>query len=64
MLFRRLAVFAGGFTLEAAEEVCGTVDNVACDVLDGMVSLEEQSLIVIDTASVYRGDRYRLDLNE
>ena len=45
VLFRRLAVFAGGFTLEAAEEVCGTVDDVACDVLDGMVSLEEQSLM-------------------
>jgi predicted ATPase/class 3 adenylate cyclase len=44
-LFRRLSVFAGGFTLEAAEEVCGTVGPVECDVLDGLASLEEKSLL-------------------
>jgi predicted ATPase/class 3 adenylate cyclase/DNA-binding CsgD family transcriptional regulator len=42
-LFRRLAVFAGGFTLEAAEAVAGA--EVEGDVLDGVVALIEQSLL-------------------
>ncbi len=40
-LFRRLAVFVGGFTLEAAEAVCG--DGGA--VLAGVGSLVDQSLV-------------------
>ncbi len=42
--FRRLAVFVGGFTLEAAEAVAGG-DDLAIDVLDGVASLVEQSLL-------------------
>ena len=41
ILFRRLAVFVGGWTLEAAEAVCG---DPGIDVLDGMISLVHQSL--------------------
>ena len=47
-LFRRLAVFAGGFTLEAAEAVAagdaGT-DGVLPSVLDGLASLVDKSLV-------------------
>jgi predicted ATPase/DNA-binding XRE family transcriptional regulator len=42
-LFRRLAVFAGGFTLTTAEAVAGT--DGAHPVLDGVVTLVEQSLL-------------------
>jgi predicted ATPase/DNA-binding winged helix-turn-helix (wHTH) protein len=52
-LFERLGIFAGGFTLEAAEKVAGKESNflTAFDqktftVLDGITSLIEQSLIV------------------
>lgn len=41
-LFRRLAIFVGGFTLDAAEAVSGEDDM---DVLDGVSSLVEQSLL-------------------
>ncbi|MCD6058137.1 MAG: adenylate/guanylate cyclase protein [Thermomicrobiales bacterium] len=42
-LFRRLAVFAGGLTLEAAEAVA--LPGAALPVLDGVVALVEQSLL-------------------
>ncbi len=44
-LFRRLSVFAGGWTLEAAEEVCGVDDGVPLDMLDGLSSLVDKSLV-------------------
>jgi predicted ATPase/tRNA A-37 threonylcarbamoyl transferase component Bud32 len=60
-LFRRLAVFAGGFTFEAAEAVCQPVsvrgetqhgsartrvEQQTTDVLDGITSLVDKSLLV------------------
>ena len=42
-LFRRLAVFAGGFTLDGAEAVAAPDSRLA--VLDGVVALVEQSLV-------------------
>src|SRR5207249_11805847 len=42
-LFRRLAVFAGGWTLEAAEAVCSPGDEL--DVLTGLESLVDKSLV-------------------
>ena len=45
-LFRRLAVFVDGWTLEAAEAVCGAEDMPAATVLDGLGSLVSSSLVV------------------
>ncbi|MFN8472627.1 MAG: adenylate/guanylate cyclase domain-containing protein [Anaerolineae bacterium] len=44
-LFRRLAVFMGGFSLEAAEVVCNAKDDLDVDVFDGIGSLVKQSLL-------------------
>ena len=58
VLFRRLSVFAGGFTLEAVERV-GAGDGVAApDVLDLLTHLVERSLVAFDAPE---GEaRYRL----
>jgi len=58
-LFRRLSVFAGGFELEAAEEVCATGAVEAGEVLALLGSLVEQSLVVAE-ASPEGGTRYRM----
>ena len=47
-LFARMSVFAGGATLDAVEAVCG--DDTVPDVLDGMSSLLEKNLLVVDAA--------------
>jgi predicted ATPase/serine/threonine protein kinase/Tfp pilus assembly protein PilF len=44
-LFARLAVFNGGFTLSAAEAVSAAVGPLALDVLDGVASLVDKSLV-------------------
>src|SRR5262245_54122968 len=44
-LFRRLAVFVGGCTLEAAEAVCAVEGDLGIDVLDGLGSLVDKSLL-------------------
>ena len=44
-LFRRLSVFAGGCTLEAVEAVCDTKGDLGLDVLDGMASMVDKSLV-------------------
>ena len=44
-LFRRLAVFAGGFGLESAEVVATAVGELGGDVLDGVTTLVSQSLL-------------------
>jgi predicted ATPase/DNA-binding CsgD family transcriptional regulator len=45
VLFRRLAVFAGGFTLEAAEAVATGSDEPAIDPFEGVASLTDKSLL-------------------
>jgi non-specific serine/threonine protein kinase len=47
-LFARLSVFAGGWTLEAAEAVCAGEGIAADDVLDLLTRLMDQSLVVVD----------------
>lgn len=44
-LFSRMSVFAGGCTLDAAESVCTAPGDLATDVLDGLTSLVNNSLI-------------------
>jgi non-specific serine/threonine protein kinase len=44
-LFRRLAVFVDGCTLEAAEAVCNADGNLPIDVLDGCTALVDNSLL-------------------
>jgi predicted ATPase/DNA-binding NarL/FixJ family response regulator len=44
-LFRRLAVFVGGCTLEAVEAVSGAPGDLGLDVLDGAASLVDKSLL-------------------
>ena len=45
MLFRRLAIFVGGFTLEAAQAVADTGGDLGMNVLDGITSLVDQNLL-------------------
>src|SRR5690606_37859527 len=44
-LFQRLSVFAGGATLEAAEAICNPNGDLGVDVLDGIASLVDESLL-------------------
>jgi len=45
MLFRRLSVFVSGCTLESVEAVCNAKIDLELDVLDGMASLVDKSLL-------------------
>ncbi|MFZ0954207.1 MAG: protein kinase [Candidatus Sulfotelmatobacter sp.] len=44
-LFRRLSVFAGGCNLEGVEAVCATKSDLNLDLLDGMASMVDKSLV-------------------
>jgi predicted ATPase len=44
-LFRRLSVFSGGCTFEAAEAVCRAVAEPTVDVLNGLASLVDKNLL-------------------
>ena len=45
LLLRRLAVFAGGFDLAAAETVCAAMDSTPTPVIDVLARLVEKSLV-------------------
>jgi predicted ATPase len=47
-LFARLSVFAGGCSLEAANEVCNARSDLTVSTLDGLSSLVNKSLLVVD----------------
>src|SRR5438445_688378 len=55
-LLRRVSVFAGGFSLELAEQICAWATLDAADMLDLLGTLVSKSLIVHDVT----GSRYRL----
>jgi predicted ATPase len=57
-LFRRLGVFAGGCTLEAAEAVAGSGDEL--EIFDGLASLVDKSLLRLDES----GDEPRFRMLE
>ena len=57
-LFRRLSVFAGGFSLEAAEWICPGGEITDLDVLDLLARLVDKSLVITEELE---GDvRYRM----
>jgi predicted ATPase/class 3 adenylate cyclase len=60
VLFRRLAVFLGGFDLDAAQAVCGSEHVQRYHVLDQLTLLVDKSLVVAENAS----DRMRYRLLE
>ena len=58
ILFRRLAIFSGGFELDAAEEVCAGDGLQAVEVADMLARLAEKSLVTVEEGG--RERRYRL----
>jgi DNA-binding NarL/FixJ family response regulator len=60
-LFRHLAVFVGGCTLEAAEAVCSALEDRAVSILEGVASLLDKSLV---RQSEQKGGKLRLFLLE
>jgi len=58
-LFRRLAVFAGGWTLEAAEGICNIDHDLGADVLDGLDVLIDNNLIT-ETEAAAEAPRFTM----
>jgi predicted ATPase/class 3 adenylate cyclase len=57
-LFRRLAIFSGGFTLEAAEAVSASIEAQTVEVMEGLESLVDKSLVQAEESP--SGARYRM----
>jgi predicted ATPase len=57
-LFRKLSIFAGGFTLQAASSVCGTSEIDEITLLDLLSSLVDKSLVQAE--QIESGTRYRM----
>jgi len=60
LLLLRLSVFAGGWTLEAAEEVCVGDEIESFDVLDLLSQLVNKSLVVVTNKSKSGETRYTM----
>jgi predicted ATPase/class 3 adenylate cyclase len=61
MLYRRLAVFVGGCTLEAAEAVCDADGDLPVSVLEGLSTLLDKSLLTTLPTKQQDGDaRYAM----
>jgi len=54
-LFRRLAVFAGGWTIEAAQAVADANGDLGIDLSDGLESLSDKSLVRIEPGAADGG---------
>jgi predicted ATPase len=63
-LFRHLAVFSGGWSLEAAEAVAGTGAGLTDDALTVLYRLVDQSLVVVDAGSEEGRCRYLEPIRE
>lgn len=59
-LLRRLSIFAGGFTLETAEEVCSGEDVERGAVLALLSGLVQKSLLVVVPGEAGSDNRYRM----
>ncbi len=58
VLLRRLAIFSGGFTLEATEAICADTPVTSAEILELLTHLVEKSLVVTEE---YEGEEwYRL----
>jgi predicted ATPase/DNA-binding CsgD family transcriptional regulator len=57
-LFRRVSVFAGGWTLDAAEAICSGDGIEAADILELLASLSDKSLVLVEAR--HGEGRYRL----
>jgi predicted ATPase/class 3 adenylate cyclase len=55
-LFARLSVFVGGVRLDEIEKVCGPQDDLGVDVLEGLATLVDHSLVLRDDDQ----DRFRM----
>jgi len=61
LLLQRLSVFAGGWTLEAVEEICAGDSIESFDVLDLLTQLVNKSLVVVIAEGSQSGEtRYRM----
>jgi predicted ATPase/class 3 adenylate cyclase len=58
IVLRRLSVFAGGWSLDAAEAISG--DAAGGDVVESLARLVEKSLVMVDVSSESTEARYRL----
>ena len=64
-LFARLAVFAGGWTVKAAEQVCTGAGDLELDVVDGLQALLDNSLLrLLDDSSAPTNDEPRYAMLE
>jgi predicted ATPase/transcriptional regulator with XRE-family HTH domain len=59
-LLRQLAVFAGGWTLEAAEAVCRAPQDGGSSALDGLTALVDESLVAHHQTDAGGEPRFRL----
>jgi predicted ATPase/class 3 adenylate cyclase len=59
ILFRRLSIFSGGWTFETAQEICDPTADMGLDVIDGLMSFVDKSLVRRDDSPT--GDpRFRM----
>jgi len=58
VLFRRLSLFCGSFSLEAAESICEGSDLDSIDIFDSMSRLVDKSLLILEQSE--GATRYRM----